>query len=754
MVAALVAACSESGIVGPSAPVPAALGTDAAVERVVAAADSAASSAMTLASLGAQAAQGPMTNGANHTGAIVLAGQTDSWTFNATQGDFLVVSIGELSGTTAFVPWIRVFAPNGTLVANSWNATAAQAALAAPATGSYTVVVASGDAANVGVGTYVLTLAAAPGTIVVPSGDEGGNMTNGLTYAGNLPVGDVDQWKFSATQGDYVVVSMGETAGTADFTPWIRVISPSGAVVSNTWNALVAQGGFQAPLTGTYTVIATTGDAGNDGTGSYTMTLAKGPGPMQTSVGDQGGNMSNGLTYTGNIGMGDVDQWKFNATQGDFVALSMGEVTGEADFTPWVRVVAPNGAVVGNSWNAAAAQVGFAATLTGTYTVIVASGDAGNDATGSYQLTLAKGPGAMGTSAGDQGGNMTNGALHTGSISLGDLDQWKFSASQGDFAVVSMGEVSGSAEFTPWIRVVAPNGAVVGNSWNAAAAQAGFTAGATGTYTVIVASGDAGNAGTGSYRLTLAKAPGTFSTSSGDQGGAIANGANKNGAIVMGDVDMYRFTATQGSFFSVSMAEASGTADFTPWVRVVAPNGAVVVNSWNASVAMGSATASVAGTYTVIVGTGDSGNDATGNYRLTLVQAPGAFAVPTNDQGGAMTPGTMHTGAITLGDLDPWSFSAATGGSVVLTVTETSGNASFTPWIRLVSPTGAVVGNNWGATGATITVNGLTSGSYTVIVASGDAGNLGTGNYRVTVTGVGISSVVGGSVVGAESGQP
>src|SRR2546430_12660239 len=47
-----------------------------------------------------------------------------------------------------------------------------------------------------------------------------------------------------------------------------------------------------------------------------------------------------------------------------------------------------------------------------------------NTDTGSYLLTLAKGPGTFATSPGDEGGDLTNGATHAGTIYLGDLDQW------------------------------------------------------------------------------------------------------------------------------------------------------------------------------------------------------------------------------------------------------------------------------------------------------------------------------------------
>src|SRR6266571_7382195 len=147
--------------------------------------------------------------------------------------------------------------------------------------------------------------------------------------------------------------------------------------------------------------------------------------------------------------------WSFTATQGQVITLSMSEVAPvTAGFQPWIRLLSPTGVLLGNSIGASAAQVVVTAPTTGTYTVIVGTNDGfgrNNDA-GSYLLTLAKGPGAFETSTGDEGGDLTNGANHAGTIYLGDLDQWSFTATQGDYIALSMGEVAPvSAGFRPWI---------------------------------------------------------------------------------------------------------------------------------------------------------------------------------------------------------------------------------------------------------------------------------------------------------------
>jgi hypothetical protein len=66
-------------------------------------------------------AQGTLTNGANHSGAIALAREVDLWTFSASVNDNISVSIGEvLVGAVDphFNPWIVLKGPNGVALAD------------------------------------------------------------------------------------------------------------------------------------------------------------------------------------------------------------------------------------------------------------------------------------------------------------------------------------------------------------------------------------------------------------------------------------------------------------------------------------------------------------------------------------------------------------------------------------------------------------------------------------------------------------
>src|SRR5207344_2420146 len=136
-----------------------------------------------------------------------------------------------------------------------------------------------------------------------------------------------DTWTFSATAGDNISIALGEVEPTINFSPWIRLISPSSAVLGSTIGELAVRiGNVTAPQSGTYTVLVAANPNVPSGTGNYVLTLAKAPGGLTISPGDQGGALTNGANHNGEITLGDIDAWTFSATAGDSITISLGEV--------------------------------------------------------------------------------------------------------------------------------------------------------------------------------------------------------------------------------------------------------------------------------------------------------------------------------------------------------------------------------------------------------------------------------------------
>src|SRR5262249_11978803 len=152
----------------------------------------------------------------------------------------------------------------------------------------------------------------------------------------------------------------------------------------------------------------------------------------------------------------------------------------------------------------------------------------------------------------------------------------------------------------------------------------------------------------GSYTLTLAKTPGAFTVSPGDDGGPITNGFNHPGAIFLGDLDMWTFTATQGDSVSLSVGVVDVNASLRPFIRLRDPNGVEVGSAQSTLIAQINITVATTGTYTLVIGSGFGVPQGTGSYLLTMAKTPGAFVVPPGDDGGPTGNGT-HPGAVHLG---------------------------------------------------------------------------------------------------------
>jgi Putative Ig domain len=663
----------------------------------------------------ARAQGGALVNGSVETGAIA-SGATDSWTFSAAAGDGIYVRVGAAD----FPPRIQLFGPDNAplqdvkaaagYVHDVWLT--AQAA----SSGTFTVLISSTSTAA---GSYTVSLGEALEPIVVSSGHEGGPLQNGASNAGNIALGGVDAWRFTANAGDSLMLRMSSAA----MAPWIQLYGPNGGLVQDAkaGAAYVHDVWMTLPATnsGTYTVMVSSTFAG--GIGDYTLTLAQAPESFVVSPNDEGGPMQNGASNAGTITLGDADMWSFTANAGDSLVLR----AGAADtLAPWIQLYGPTGALV-QEVKAAAGYVHdvwmtLQATNSGTYTVVVSSTFYGG--TGDYTLTLAQAPESFVVSPNDQGGPMQNGASNAGTITLGDADMWSFTANAGDSLVLRAGAADTLA---PWLQLYGPTGALV----QEVKAGAGYVhdvwmslqATNSGTYTVVVSSTFYG--GTGDYTLTLAQDPEPFVTSTGDQGGALTNGTPVAGTISLGDLDMWKFTAQAGD----GVMLRAGAADMAPWLQLYGPTGALVQevkagagyvhDVWMTLQATNS------GTYTVVVSSTFYGG--TGDYTLTLAQAPEPVVVLPGQPGGPLTNGVTNTATLNLGGLSVWSYYGTPGDSNVLR----AASPDFSPWLLLWGPDGKLLQDVKSGAGYvhSITLSQVitNAGTYTVALGStfqGDSG--------------------------------
>jgi trimeric autotransporter adhesin len=695
-----------------------------------------------LLALGSNAAiaQGSLTNGWTHTGTISPAGDADSWTFSASIGDRIVLRVGEITQTGTFTPRIRLQTPTAVQQAIASSAVAVEIAVTATNSGTFTVIVddAVGTTAT---GTYRLTLARVPGAILVAPGDEGGPMTNGVAHQGDLPPGDLDVWGFTANAGDSLVVKVGQITQTNNFDPWVRLYGPDGNLLGSSAAATAAEVATRATNSGTFLVVIANDPYYTDAaSGTYLLTLAKTGSPIVVSADDEGGPMTNGVAHLGNMPIGDLDLWNFTANAGDNLVLRVGQMSDTNSFDPWVRLYGPDGALLASDDAAAAAEVAFRATNSGTFLVVTANHPYYSDAaSGTYLLTLAKTGSPIVVSPGDEGGSMTNGVAHVGNMPIGDLDLWNFPANSGDNLMVRVGQITETSNFYPWVRLYGPDGALLAEETRASAAEVAFRATNSGTFLVVIANYPyVSDAAIGTYLLTLAKTGSPIVVSPGDEGGPMTNGVAHAGNMPIGDLDLWNFTANAGDNLVLRVGQITETNNFAPWVRLYGPNGALLGSDWGAAVGEIALRATNSGTFLVVIANYPYYSDAaSGTYILTLARTGILLVISPGDEGGALSGAGVYNGTLTIGDMDSWTFTSCAGDFIDLRATQITETNAFAPWVRLYGPNGALIGSSFGAVFGEVALRATNSGTFLVVVCNSDYyNNAGSGAYQLTANGL------------------
>lgn len=548
-------------------------------------------------------------------------------------------------------------------------------------------------------------------------------LTNGAHTTATLALNTTNVYTFSATNGDNIQVRMG-----APFRPLVSVYAPNGVLLeaaagpnSSALDALVQ---LTAATNGTFKV-AVSSYYGN-GTGAYLVNLAKSPGAFEVSVGDEGGSLSGGAATVGVIDRGDMDMWSFEASAGDSILLRMGS----PGYRPYFQIFGPKGALLGTAAGAGSgdtdAYISVRATNSGTFTVVAQSYYVNNN--GPYTLHLVKAPGVNAVSPGDEGGALTNGAMHTGDLTLGDMDAWTFTANSGETIWLRMG----APTLRPWLHVYGPGGVLITSSAGSTSADndAYFSILTTnsGTFTVVAMSYY--NNLTGPYTVTLAKTFGTSVVSRGDEGGLLTNGVAHLATNALGDIDIWTFAANAGA----SIALRVGAPNFRPWLNLYGPNGALISAPGGVSADHDAnilVTVTNSGTFTLILQsfyfTG------AGPYTLHLAQFPGAFTTSSGDEGGTLTGGISQDGIIALGDQDMWRFAVCRGEIINVRCQKLSGT-TFSPRLRLFGRTGTLLATATHATEAVLNVTATNGGIYSVLVDGGALNQ--AGSYRLTGNGI------------------
>jgi len=194
-----------------------------------------------------------------------------------------------------------------------------------------------------------------------------------------ITLGDLDMWSFTANTGDSIVLRIGGT----NFYPEIDLYGPDGKLLGTAGAYPYADAYLAVTATnsGTFTVVVSSSSL--DGSGPYTLHLAKIPGPFVVSPGEAGGMLTNGVSQNGPIYLGDQDLWAFEACKGFPFILTCQKLTG--GFTPRIRLYGRTGLLLATVQNASIASLTYSSTNSGSFTALIDS--ATLNQSGTYQLT-------------------------------------------------------------------------------------------------------------------------------------------------------------------------------------------------------------------------------------------------------------------------------------------------------------------------------------------------------------------------------
>jgi hypothetical protein len=535
-------------------------------------------------------------------------------------------------------------------------------------------------------------------------GDDSGDETIGEARS-ELVLSGQAVHTFFASSGNGVVIRVTDTAHAA-FIPAFTVRDPAGNTVTSASGAIVAGTAFQAAATGIFSI--TVRDAANPPAASaiYALYLFIAPGS------NQGGALVPGGMRSGHIDEGEIESYTFTAATGEGIALRVADVVGGA-LAPRLNIYGPSGNLV--TWAQATDVAGqaFAAPSTGTYTVAIHDASSGLASSGDYKLYYTRAPGA------NQGGALSPGGVVLARIDKGELDSYTFTAATGEGIALRVTDVAGGS-LGPRLTIYGPAGDLVTWAQGTNVAGQAFAAPSTGTYTVVVDDASSGLASTGDYRLHYIKAPGA------NQNGPLSPGGVALGHIDMGEMDAYTFTASIGQGIQLRVADVAGGA-LGPRLTIYGPAGNLVTWAQGTNVAGQAFAAPSTGTYTVVVDDASSGLASTGDYRLYYIKAPGA------NQGGALSSGVIVLQHIDEGELDSYTFAAATGQSITLRVTDIAGG-SFSPGLWVYGPAGNFVSSAQGTTVALKSFAAPSSGTYTLVISDQSSGLASTGDYQLDYT--------------------
>ena len=551
---------------------------------------------------------------------LAQVAQIDTYALDGVvQGDTITLRMTTTSGGLG--PALELYDGSGTLISSPSYPFAGTITLTTTldSPGPYTLL--AGDSGNNDTGDYSLFFqrvsdSCAPTTL-----------TCGQALAASLAqVAQIDTYALdSVVQGDTITIRMTTTSGGLG--PALELYDGSGTLVSSSSYPFAGTITLTTTLDspGPYTLLAS--DSGNNDTGDYSLFFQRVSDPCASTTLTCGQALAASLAQVAQIDTYALD----GVVQGDTITIRMTTTSG--GLGPALELYDGSGTLVSSSSYPFAGSITLTTTLDspGPYTLLAS--DSGNNDTGDYSLFFQRlsDPCAPAT--------LTCGQALAASLNqVAQIDTYALDGVvQGDTITIRMTTTSGG--LGPALELYDGSGTLISSSSYPFAGTITLTTtlDSPGPYTLLA--GDSGNNDTGGYSLFLQRLSNPCGASTLRLDQTIPGEISP-----VGELDSYVLQGvTQGESVTLCMPWVSGPLE--PSLELYSAGGTQLGSAHASSggTARLPATLNATGPYTVLAG--DSGNNATGTYSISLRGATSSCA--TTDT----SPPTVTLSAPSEGEL-------------------------------------------------------------------------------------------------------
>jgi len=221
--------------------------------------------------------------------------------------------------------------------------------------------------------------------------------------------------------------------------------------------------------------------------------------------------------------------------------------------------------------------------------------------------------------SGEDLGGIRSGETKTSGIDFsGDSDSCTFYGNEGDLVVIYAGLEYGSGSLSPHISLYGPGAEKEADDSGYYSALIEHTLLNSGLYTIVIRD-DLGPF-TGSYGLSLVKAPGAVISPQDRDGSFMISGDSKKGQITLGDLDCFNFYGSAGHYVAIYAGLEYGSGSLSPHISLYGPGGEKEADDSGYYSALIEHTLLNSGLYTIVIR--DDLGPFTGSYGLSFTKNP------------------------------------------------------------------------------------------------------------------------------------